>query len=227
MIFRHLIPDVVALRGYGPRKRPKVYSTNVSTAVLGVCRLFHQEATPLLYGIPTFHLRPSVRWKARGSYLGILQQFILKAPRAGIAAITSLKFDVHHTDAEAGIYLRDSALAIWSGKWCKVCIGLPQLKEIKIGCLCLYYSADPDVFSMGHNWPCGVTDFSVLKGISIIVEPEEVDETPIAMFSGHHNVHFVVSESLISIDWDKSHPPLCLPITTAKVYSWDFDMSHI
>lgn len=207
MIFRHLVPDVVKLKGNGPTK-PKVYSTKVSTAVLRVCKLFNQEATPLLYGIPTFHLRPSVRWKARGSYIDVLSIFIFKAPMTGITAITSLKFDVHRTNAEAGIYLRDSALAIWSGKWCKVCIGLPQLREIKIGCLCLYYSADPEVFFMAHDWPCGVRDFSHLKGISVIVEPDEVDEIPITEFDGDHNVHFVVSESLISIDRDKVSNPL-------------------
>ncbi len=123
----------------------------------------------------------------------------------GITAITSLKFDVgcdigrgYGTQRE--LYLKDSTLAVWSGKWCRVCIGLPNLKEIRIGCEVLYHSA------CWYFWDVdeGTTDFSHLIGISIVVEPEEVDNSSIDEFDGEPCVHFEVSHSSISIEQDKA-----------------------
>ena len=93
------------------------------------------------------------------------------------------------------------------GKWCRVCIGLPNLKEIRIVCEYLYYSTDPVDFWRVDE---GTRDFSHLIGISIVVEPEEVDGSPIGEFDGEPCVHFEVSHSSISIDQDKASDSVSL-----------------
>ena len=122
----------------------------------------------------------------KAPYVNALKFFVSKAPMTGITAITSLKFDVgcdvgRGYGSQRELYLRDSTLAVWSGKWCRVCIGLPNLKEIRIGCEVLYHSTDCWDFWRVDE---GTTDFSHLIGISIVVEPEEVDNSSIDEFDG-------------------------------------------
>ncbi|KAL8904180.1 MAG: hypothetical protein Q9207_003443 [Kuettlingeria erythrocarpa] len=217
MIFNLLVPQVIKLRGTKP-KRLKAHSTNVSTAVMRVCRIFNQEATPIFYRVPTFHLTPSARWSGRFSNTKIFEIFMSRSPTAGIAAITSVKFDFHRTYVQYDISQQDSSLAIWLRGWCTICVRLPQLKEVKVGCIWLYSSANPAVFPLVGDWRIEETrDLTPLKGVSVVVEPEEVDETPITQFAGARNVHLMVSDNVISIDQNKSHPPLRLPFSSYKV----------
>ncbi|KAI4190527.1 MAG: hypothetical protein LQ346_004903 [Caloplaca aetnensis] len=217
MIFSYLVPDVIYLKAIGP-KRPKVYSTNVSTTVVRVCKLFNQEATPIFYGVPTFHLRRSVRCSVKDSNTKFFEIFMSKAPTAGVAAITSIKFDINCTCVQYELNLQDSHLGFWLWKWCRIWIRLPQLKEIKVGCVCLYSSANPAVIRLIGDWRMKRTkDFTPLKGMSIVVEPRNVDKTPIKQFAGARNVHLVVSDNVISIDQNKIHPPLRLPFSRSTV----------
>lgn len=215
MIYRYLFTNLVFIQKrtqtFNPRRLP--------CAVLLVSKSFYMEASAMFHHASTFRLlvpAPAPRiysledlrrlhraaieqdqgvvaatiqdTMAGASPLAQFTQFV--GPCYALS-LTSIKFNVQRHPLANGLWIRGRALNVAPSCFRPIVDKFPNLREIRISCRRLYHDHEQSEQPYSH-------DYTRLKGVSIVVEPESIDQRAIQRFDcDSFTVRFVVAGDAI------------------------------